>query len=57
MKIEGGGHYLRAVNDGAHTVCISISLSLHSTILVKELNLQEYFAENEKYEHQMLSGL
>ena len=20
MKVEGGGHYLRAVNDGAHTV-------------------------------------
>ena len=21
MKVEGGGHYLRAVNDGARTVC------------------------------------
>ena len=20
MKVKGGGHYLRAVNDGAHTV-------------------------------------
>ena len=24
MKFEGGGHYLRALNDGASTVCIDV---------------------------------
>ena len=26
MKVEGGGHYLRAVNDGARTVCKVLKL-------------------------------
>ena len=33
MKVEGGGHYLRAVNDGAHTVVYISNHADHPYIL------------------------
>ena len=37
MKVEGGGHYLRAVNDGARTVVKIFKSAMHEFIMMEQI--------------------